>query len=79
MQIIFKKLPISRIWGEGGLNSRVRGHRSLKSFADRCALGAHSSEDTILVNDRERHLHSITALDSRSTRLSTKDRIEKMK
>ena len=27
MQIIFKKLPISRIWGqEGGLNSRVRGH-----------------------------------------------------
>ena len=28
MQIIFKKLPISRIWGEGGLNSRARGHRS---------------------------------------------------
>ena len=26
MQIIFKKLPISRISGEGGLNSRARGH-----------------------------------------------------
>ena len=25
-EIVFKKLPISRIWSERGLNSRARGH-----------------------------------------------------